>query len=149
MFNCEDIAMSFMISALTGGQAPLIVDDLLTNPEIELQSAKKISMTQKHGPRRNFCVDTFSLILGLKNGTNPLQSSTNTTADIIHSIDSLSAARHVALAQKFHDLQESKELDAYKDKLRDSMVKLPHEMGLIHGTGPWRKKFGVNATRRL
>ena len=129
-FNCEDIAMSLMISSMTQGQAPIIIDDIVQELELELLSTKRISGKRAHLRNRSKCLDTFSRTLGLKNGTHPLQASANTTADIINSIDSKSVARHVALAKKFADLIRTQQLDSYREGLSVSMMKIPQEMGL-------------------
>ena len=129
-FNCEDIAMSLMISALTGGKAPIIVDDSVKALELELLSSNRISRKRGHYRSRSVCVDTFSSILGLKTGPYPLQPSANTTADIIHSIDSLSVARHVTLAKKYDSLIRSNQLESYREQLRLTMMTIPKQLGL-------------------
>lgn len=126
IFNCEDIAMSLMISALTGGEAPIIVDELLRTLKLDLGSSTKLSTKPAHYQKRSYCVDSFSMVLGLKNGPNPLQTSTETTADIINSIDSESIERHVALAKKFDELTRTNQLDSYRKKLQVSMMMQVH-----------------------
>jgi hypothetical protein len=73
--NCEDIAMSFMVSSLTGGQPSLLADLWAINSQIKLHVDKKISGGHGHKVFRDKCVDTFAQILGLKdeNGPNRLK----------------------------------------------------------------------------
>ena len=67
--NCEDIAMSFMISALTNGQTPLLADTWAMNTMLKLQlpDGSSISGTKNHKHIRDECVDIFATLLGLKN----------------------------------------------------------------------------------
>ena len=119
-----------MISALTGGQAPIIVDDVVKELELELISGHRISQKAGHYRSRSECVDSFATILDLKTGPNSLQPSANTTADIINSIDSASVSRHVVLAEKFATLVRSDQLDQYRELMRAAVTRIPQEMGL-------------------
>ena len=74
--NCEDIAMSFMVSSLTGGQSPRIADFWIRKSMVKLYSVSGISGTSSHKKVRDECVDRFSTILGLKpDGPNPLSKA--------------------------------------------------------------------------
>ena len=64
--NCEDIAMSFMISALTEGQPPLLADLWAIKTMVKLYTHKKISGSKQHKAVRDACSNTFADILGLK-----------------------------------------------------------------------------------
>ena len=128
-FNCEDIAMSLMISSMTEGQAPIIIDEIVEGLEIELESVKRISTKPGHYGVRSYCTDKYSSILGLKNGTHPLQASANTTADIINSIDSLSAQRHVALAKKLASFNDTNQLNLYRNRLWRVTRRVPKNWG--------------------
>jgi glucuronyl/N-acetylglucosaminyl transferase EXT2 len=70
-FNCEDIAMSFMISSLTQGQPPLLADMWAINTLMKLDVEKAISGSKGHKKLRDGCVDSFATILGLKDETGP------------------------------------------------------------------------------
>lgn len=65
-FNCEDIAMSFMISSMTEGQAPLLADNWAMSTMLKLKVEDKISGGKDHKKLRDGCVDSFAQILGLK-----------------------------------------------------------------------------------
>lgn len=70
--NCEDIAMSFFVSAVTG-RVPLLVDHWAINTLVKLKSGDKISKGAKHMDLRNECVDLFGSLMGLKDGYASLQ----------------------------------------------------------------------------
>eukprot|EP00538_Stauroneis_constricta_P006605 CAMPEP_0119556306 /NCGR_PEP_ID=MMETSP1352-20130426/8306_1 /TAXON_ID=265584 /ORGANISM="Stauroneis constricta, Strain CCMP1120" /LENGTH=432 /DNA_ID=CAMNT_0007603249 /DNA_START=158 /DNA_END=1456 /DNA_ORIENTATION=+ len=76
-FNCEDIAMTFMVSAYTDGQPPLLADCWAMQTMIKLETDAKISGTKDHKKIRDECVNAFAALLGLKNdGPNRLQRRT-------------------------------------------------------------------------
>ena len=64
--NCEDIAMSFWISALTNGQPPLLADAWAMHTQMKLSSEAAISNTSGHKSLRHDCVNDFAEILHLK-----------------------------------------------------------------------------------
>ena len=65
-FNCEDIAMSFMISSLTDGRPPLLANFWAMETMVKLYVPKKISGTKNHKALRDACVDSFAHQLDLK-----------------------------------------------------------------------------------
>jgi glucuronyl/N-acetylglucosaminyl transferase EXT2 len=70
--SCEDIAMSFFISSLNGGEVPLLADRWAISSQVKLNSGNKISSGSNHQELRNMCVDQFGFLLGLKDGFNSL-----------------------------------------------------------------------------
>jgi Glycosyl transferase family 64 domain len=74
-FNCEDIAMSFMISSLTKGNPPLLADAWAMNTQMKLRVDDKISGGKDHKNLRDQCVDSFAQQMGLKGGPNRLQKA--------------------------------------------------------------------------
>ncbi|KAL7528023.1 hypothetical protein ACHAWF_002410, partial [Thalassiosira exigua] len=64
--ECEDIAMSFLVSSLTDGKPPLLADHWAVNSIVELYSEKRISNGSRHKSARDKCVDDFATELGLK-----------------------------------------------------------------------------------
>ena len=75
-FNCEDIGMSFFVSALTLGKLPLLADFWATIPMmIKLYSKNTISGNDEHQANRDHCIDKFSFLLGLKDGYASLERS--------------------------------------------------------------------------
>lgn len=75
-FNCEDVAMSFLVSSLTDGKPPLLADTWAIKSMVKLYVEKKISGSNNHKQLRDVCVDSFSQILGLKDASRRLQSAT-------------------------------------------------------------------------
>jgi len=75
-FNCEDIAMSFFVSALTNGNVPLLADFWASMPSmVKLDSEHAISETDNHKIIRDECVDKFGFLLGLKDGYELLEGT--------------------------------------------------------------------------
>ena len=79
--NCEDIAMSFFVSALTGNTVPLLADIWATKQRFKLKVKDKISGGSSHKKLRDSCVNNFAEILGLKGTFQPQK--------IIHSKSSI------------------------------------------------------------
>jgi len=83
--NCEDIGISFFISALTGGRAPLLVDDWALKTLVKIESSTDdernggggISQSHGHKKKRDECVDKFAFLLGLKDGYSTLFANTS------------------------------------------------------------------------
>jgi hypothetical protein len=72
--ECEDVAMSFLISSLTNGQPPLLADYWAVKSMSKLYSQTKISGGKDHKVTRDACVNNFALLLDLKEyGMYPLQ----------------------------------------------------------------------------
>ena len=67
-FECEDIAMSYFVSVLTGGRPQLMTDLWVAQGStIELFSyGSGISLKEKHLSLRNVCGNDFAEYLGLK-----------------------------------------------------------------------------------
>jgi len=64
--NCEDIAMSFFISAMTSGKAPLLAYYWAVKTQIKLFHEGAISSKVGHRDIRDTCVDYFASVLKLK-----------------------------------------------------------------------------------
>ena len=65
-FNCEDIAMSLMISSLTDGRPPLLADLWAMNSQLKLRVDVGISGSGTHKEFRDSCLNSFANIFGLK-----------------------------------------------------------------------------------
>jgi len=65
-FNCEDIAMSFFVSAHTHGRPPLLANFWAMESMVKLYSPKKISGSKHHKDLRDGCVESFAEQLHLK-----------------------------------------------------------------------------------
>lgn len=66
--NCEDIAMSFFVSALTNGKVPLLSDYWAILSLVKLKTDSKISNGKHHFQLRHECVNKFAFLMGLKDG---------------------------------------------------------------------------------
>jgi len=66
--NCEDIAMSYLVSSMTEGLPPLLADDWAMQSQIKLHVEERISGTDDHKPVRDTCVHVFALFFGLHPG---------------------------------------------------------------------------------
>jgi len=77
-FNCEDIAMSLFVSALTGGKPPLLADLWAIQAQLKLYvpPATKISNTSGHKVNRGECVDSYARLLEIHGGEGGLQRVT-------------------------------------------------------------------------
>jgi glucuronyl/N-acetylglucosaminyl transferase EXT2 len=64
--NCEDIALTFWVSACTQGQAPLLADYWALKSRLKLYVQKAISGSHGHKAIRDECVDEFATTLQLK-----------------------------------------------------------------------------------
>lgn len=65
-FNCEDIAMSLMISSLTEGRPPLLADFWAMNSQVKMDVDSGISGTGTHKKFRDGCLNNFAQMFGLK-----------------------------------------------------------------------------------
>ena len=91
--NCEDIAMSFFVSALTHGKVPRLADFWAAMPSmVKLNSPKAISETDDHKKIRDECVDKFAFLYGLKDGYKALTDgkvrNANNVMEDLHSFSS-------------------------------------------------------------
>jgi glucuronyl/N-acetylglucosaminyl transferase EXT2 len=64
--NCEDIALSFWVSACTQGQPPLLADYWALRSRLRLYVQTAISSGRGHKAIRDECVDEFATTLQLK-----------------------------------------------------------------------------------
>ena len=159
-FECEDIAMSFFVSSLTGGRPPLITDYWAVKSMIKLYSEKKISGGKGHKSARDKCVDRFADMLGVKEDGEwgPLQK-----AELIHDADedmmfgygaepedwdvmdeaSLSSARLKELVVTVKGLKKK----SYKEQLKwlqgkkYQTMKEAKKKGMIENTDEWEERW--------
>ena len=79
--NCEDIAMTLLISLFTNGQPPLLANMWARKTQIKLYQDNAISggddpqKQEEHRQLRNQCMDDFALLFGFKSTTQPLNSN--------------------------------------------------------------------------
>jgi hypothetical protein len=126
-FNCEDIAMSFMISSLTQGQPPLLADTWAMNTLLKLRVGETISGTKSHKALRDACVDSFANILGLKDEQGPHR---------------LKLSRFVRKKDSFFEC--GAEVD---EKMNDTYIKSKREVELEQMTTKWHK-MGLSGMKK-
>lgn len=73
-FQCEDIAMSYLVSSVTLGKPPLIADYWAVNSFTTIYSRENISWKHGHLNQRDGCVTDFAELLGLKEGPKAKES---------------------------------------------------------------------------
>jgi glucuronyl/N-acetylglucosaminyl transferase EXT2 len=101
--NCEDIAMSFFVSAVNG-RIPLLVDQWAINTLVKLKSGDKISKGAKHLDLRNKCVDLFGSLMGLKDGYASIQREEKYDLEpIVHGMIRLDKKRFYGLGVETDD----------------------------------------------
>jgi len=158
-FECEDIAMSFFVSSLTGGKPPLVTDYWAVKSMVKLYSEKKISGGKDHKSARDKCVDRFAEVLGVKEDGEwgPLQ-----TAELVHDVDdpmfgygaepedwdgmdelSLSSVRLKELVVTMKELKTKSYNDQLKWLKRKKYVTMKEakKVGMIEKTEEWEKRW--------
>jgi hypothetical protein len=152
-FNCEDIAMSFMISSMTQGKPSLLADFWAIKSMVKLYVEKKISAGHDHKKLRDECVDNFAQLLGLKEGANRLKP-----AKYMHPTESFYSGGDVPKTVSQHPkTTRQKELDDIVQSWRDQGGETAtqeirrlishagfraYNQGLMEKSGPWKERFG-------
>ncbi|KAL7549615.1 hypothetical protein ACHAWF_012881 [Thalassiosira exigua] len=176
-FECEDIAMSYFVSALTGGRPPLLADSWATS-SLELYSRDGISWKVGHLDSRNKCVNDFAEYLGLKEGKqSPLEQGES--AKLIQPLQSAKLLQGSSFAygdepEKWKSVEavslstprlqrlvgelQRRETLSGAESLKNSewieglMAKMAHEArdaGLIKGTIEWKLRWLFNCATEL
>ncbi len=154
-FNCEDVAMSFLITSLTDGKPPLLADTWAIKSMVKLYVEEKISGGHDHKHLRDICVDSFAQTLGIKDeeGSKRLKS-----ARLYHKKDSFfecgdaphhkiernpKSERQISLdakRQEWHDMGREKILKDI-NKLMSVAGAKAYERGLIEKSAQWKERF--------
>jgi hypothetical protein len=154
-FNCEDVAMSFLISSLTDGKPSLLADTWAIKSMIKLYVEEKISGGHDHKHLRDICVDSFAQILGLKDdqGSRRLKPAT-----FYHKKDSFfdcgdvphqrlerdpKSDRQLAMEaklQEWHELGREKMQKEVHSLMSRAAIKA-YQLGLIEKSAPWKERF--------
>jgi Glycosyl transferase family 64 domain len=117
-FNCEDIAMSFMISSLSGGQPSLLADHWAIKSLLKLYVATTISGSNNHKSLRDECINSFATLLGLKDPNG---------------------SRRLKMSRFIHKRKPAFECGAPADaKMSDTYNKSKREIDLDHRMTKWR-----------
>lgn len=156
-FNCEDIAMSFMISSLTGGQPPLLADWWAMRSLLKLQVANSISGSNNHKSLRDECIDSFANLLGLKDdkGSRRLKIST-----FVHKKKTYYFECGAAVDERMNDFytKSRREIELeqrlkkwhslHGQQVRNEIASLAveagfaaYEQGLIEKTSKWKERY--------
>ena len=159
-FECEDVAMSFLVSSLTGGEPPLLADYWAVKSMVKLYSERKISGGKDHKATRDACVNDFAEILGLKEyGERPLR-----TGKLLHGgadkrffgygaeAEEWTAVEDPTLARLMDVVREMRELRTSSSN-EDRMGWLTREKastqaeaqaaGMIEGTREWKERWAA------
>lgn len=157
--ECEDVAMSFLISSLTGGRPPLLADYWAVKSMVKLYSESKISGGKDHKATRDACVNDFATMLGLKEeGDWPLQ-----TGKLLHSgekrffgygveteewttIEDPSSERLLDVVEYMRELRTSMSNDqrmAWLMKQKSTAQAEAQSVGMIEGTQEWKDRWSL------
>jgi len=85
-FNCEDIAMSFFVSALTNGKPPLLADRFAVDNMVKLYSEETISGGYDHKAKRDVCVNDFAELLHLKGNNEASLDTINSGRELQNAV---------------------------------------------------------------
>jgi len=154
-FNCEDIAMSFLISSLTDGKPSLLADTWAMKSMIKLYVEKKISGGSDHKHLRDVCIDTFADMLGMKDSASPRRLK---SAKLYHHKGSFfdcgdsitekverspTSERQVQLQQMLEEWRQGSNAHAQKEvqRLMSGAARDAFKHGLIENSDPWKERF--------
>eukprot|EP00934_Nitzschia_sp_Nitz4_P000530 Nitzschia sp. Nitz4//scaffold41_size133979//52647//54070//NITZ4_003344-RA/size133979-snap-gene-0.121-mRNA-1//-1//CDS//3329551461//530//frame0 len=153
-FNCEDIAMSFLVSSLTQGKPPLLADTWAIKSMLKMYVDSKISGGNDHKRLRDQCVDDFAGMLGLKSdhGTRRLKPAT-----LYHKDHRMQDCGDEIAHPVERNPKGQRELDfvAMKNRWRESDKTMQQEVrllvahaghniysaGLVEKTDKWKQRF--------
>lgn len=141
--NCEDIALSLLVSSQTGGQPPLLADLWAVKSMIKLDNHQgKISAGKQHKILRDTCVDTFAKQLGLK---DKLKLTKLKHSSFFEYGEPSSWEPPANLSNISHLIErwksDAKVLSADLLELRSETAIAAFEAGLVEGSDPWRRRF--------
>ncbi|KAL3764417.1 hypothetical protein ACHAWU_004923 [Discostella pseudostelligera] len=162
--ECEDVAMSFLVSSLTGGKPPLLADYWAVKSMVKLYSTKKISGGKDHKATRDACVNNFAELLGLKeDGEWPLQTGkllhtdkffgygaeteewSNINVRALSQSSSSASDRLQDVVEKMQQLQTMSSNDRMSWLAKEKAMTMMEakEVGMIEGTPEWKKRWST------
>ena len=162
--ECEDVAMSFLVSSLTGGKPPLLADYWAVKSMVKLYSTKKISGGKDHKATRDACVNDFAELLGLKeDGEWPLQTGkllhtdkffgygaeteewSNINVRALSQSSSSASDRLQDVVEKMQQLQTMSSNDRMSWLAKEKAMTMMEakEVGMIEGTPEWKKRWST------
>ena len=158
-FECEDIALSFFVSALTNGAPPLLADYWASKALIKLYSPAAISKTSGHKTVRDKCIEDFLIMLGLRTDSNiklvihelwhkekPMfEFGAEPDAELFVPKEGL-VSRHSRLAAKVQEMKSMSDRDISAKVVAQMVAKAGKEAkkaGLLDGTEEWKARWKV------
>ncbi|KAL9186433.1 hypothetical protein ACHAXT_005671 [Thalassiosira profunda] len=154
--ECEDVAMSFLVSSLTNGRPPLLADYWAVKSMVKLYSATKISGGKGHKSTRDKCVNDFAEWLGLKeDGEWPLRSEKLLHGDKFFgygaepeewaNVDAqtLKSSRLKEVVEELGELKSSSGEDRMQwlvERKAETMAEA-QSAGMIERTAEWRERW--------
>ena len=156
-FNCEDIAMSFMVSSFTGGRPPLLADRWAQKSLVVLYSRGTISGNIEHAVIRNRCVNVFASLLGLKSNGSPNRLvqgelihwgrdrwfEAGMRSEIVETVERDVGPRQDAfnkLLKSWRQLND-KQFKEEISRMRNATGIVAYEQGLLANTDRWARRF--------
>jgi len=156
-FECEDIALSFFVSALTNGDPPLLADFWATKTQIKLYSSATISGTSGHKKVRDQCVEDFLSMLLLRRGLKTkllvhelwhekdimFGYGAEPDSDLLKPREGM-VQRHASLAERVQKWKHMSKEDLNAKVISPMMVEASEEAmkaGLLDGTAPWKARW--------
>jgi len=151
--NCEDIAMSLFVSAMSGSKPPLLADLWATSLMTKLYVHAHISGTHDHKQKRDACMDDFATWLDLKqDGPGQLHSSEiahghhrslfeqgDPVGDIA-SNNLLITNREKSLLEDTKQLSWKTFVEATESILVQTRIEA-HRKGYLEGSKPWKERW--------
>jgi hypothetical protein len=162
--ECEDVAMSFLVSSLTGGKPPLLADYWAVKSMIKLYSERKISGGKDHKATRDACVNDFAEMLDLKEGGHwPLHTGKlmhggadkrffgyGAEAEEWTNIDDPISTRLLDVVRELRDLRTPSSNDDRMRWLTRHKATAQAEaqgVGMIEGTREWKERWSAGKTK--
>ncbi|GAX25383.1 glucuronyl/N-acetylglucosaminyl transferase EXT1 [Fistulifera solaris] len=147
--NCEDIALSLLVSSQTDGKPPLLADLWAVKSMIKLDNNQgKISAGKDHKSLRDNCVNTFSQQLGLKNKLAVKKLRHGSLFEYGDAVQWEAATHWNNTSQRIKRWKEDANL--LKSELMDlraGAAVAAYEAGLVEGSDPWQRRFhGLNSS---
>ena len=156
-FECEDIALSFFVSALTNGAPPLLADYWASKALIKLYSPEAISKTSDHKIVRDQCIEDFLTMLGLRSGQKlklvvhelwheerPMfEFGAEPDTELFVAKDGM-VPRHARLAEKVQLMKTMSDRDVSFKVVSQMIAKASEEakkVGLLDGTDEWKARW--------
>lgn len=142
-FNCEDIAMSFLISSKTHGKPSLLADGWALKTMIKLYVEKKISGSKGHKALRDKCVNKYAKLLKIKDDeTNKLQMVEylpRRGKRFFECGDSIGSSEEMSLPKSTRQVQLEKTVQEWKEFTNDQITNELRKLISVAGMDAYRQ----------